>query len=506
MSERSPNLLKMLLKEQRQLRTPVAEFADVHERAPEYLKQWQRLIPLSRPAAGEQYAFEVNLEACTGCKACVVACHSLNGLDEAESWRDVGSLGVQTVTTACHHCADPACANGCPTLAYEKDAETGIVRHLDDQCIGCSYCTMKCPYDVPKYNPRLGIVRKCDMCQSRLAEGEAPACVQSCPNGAISIRVVQRAVIPVSGTMLPGAWESGYTRPATRFVSVKPQPDAAPEPLLREDHAHAPLALMLVLTQMSAGAFFFAALGRDSRLGVVAALVLFAGLAASVLHLGQPLKAWKAFLGWRKSWLSREIIAFNALAGTATGVIAAHFVPALDGLAPVMLWLCALAGALAVFTSIMVYVDTRRPFWAMPLTAVKFGGTALLLGAATAAVVWTWTRHPWAQSAAFVAWGFRLTLSAWELTMLQQSARNTSSSWHRSARIMKQLQPRLLRLRLFLLLLTGAVLPVSALLFRDAAPFLLAIGLFATAWSQFIERSQFFTATDGPGMPGCHKS
>ena len=44
--------------------------------------------------------------------------------------------------------------NGCPVGAYEKDADTGIVRHLDDQCIGCSYCILKCPYDVPKYSKK----------------------------------------------------------------------------------------------------------------------------------------------------------------------------------------------------------------------------------------------------------------------------------------------------------------------------------------------------------------
>ena len=59
---------------------------------------------------------------------------------------------LQTVTTACHHCVEPACAEGCPVLAYDKNPITGIVSHLDDQCIGCSYCILKCPYDVPKFN------------------------------------------------------------------------------------------------------------------------------------------------------------------------------------------------------------------------------------------------------------------------------------------------------------------------------------------------------------------
>ena len=143
------------------------------------------------------------LDACTGCKACVTACHNLNGLDDDETWRDVGVLfgGTvlepvqQTITTACHHCVDPACMNGCPVNAYDKNPVTGIVRHLDDQCIGCQYCTWKCPYDVPKYSKKRGIVRKCDMCSSRLAVGEAPACVQACPNEAISITLVNKQQI-----------------------------------------------------------------------------------------------------------------------------------------------------------------------------------------------------------------------------------------------------------------------------------------------------------------------
>jgi ferredoxin len=81
-----------------------------------------------------------------------------------------------------HHCVDPACLSGCPVLVYDKYPATGIVRHLDDQCIGCQYCVMKCPCEVPRYSARRGIVRKCDMCGNRLSQGEAPACVQACPS------------------------------------------------------------------------------------------------------------------------------------------------------------------------------------------------------------------------------------------------------------------------------------------------------------------------------------
>src|SRR5258708_6300153 len=83
--------------------------------------------------------------------------HSLHALVDGERGRPVGPLPStgpahpfpQTVTAACPHCANPACLNGCPVLAFEKDPLTGIVLHLDDQCIGCNYCVLKCPYDVP---------------------------------------------------------------------------------------------------------------------------------------------------------------------------------------------------------------------------------------------------------------------------------------------------------------------------------------------------------------------
>jgi formate dehydrogenase iron-sulfur subunit len=163
-AKESKTLIDELLDEQRLL-TAVTRFAQKHEdaNAPLQSRYYRDLLPLAAPVAGEQYAFEVDLDKCSGCKACVAACHSLNGLEDDESWRSVGLLVTdetaspfqQTVTTACHHCVDPACLNGCPVLAYEKDAATGIVRHLDDQCIGCQYCVLKCPYEVPRYSSRL---------------------------------------------------------------------------------------------------------------------------------------------------------------------------------------------------------------------------------------------------------------------------------------------------------------------------------------------------------------
>src|SRR5437016_3918730 len=195
-------LIDALLAEQGDL-TPVVRFARWQELNGESAARSHRIsIPLTAPKPGEQYAFEVDLDRCSGCKSCVAACHALNGLDDDETWRSIGLLRgqgrspfQQTITTTCHHCIEPACLNGCPVLAYDKDPLTGIVRHLDDQCIGCQYCVFMCPYEVPRYSEQRGIVRKCDMCHQRLAHGEHPACVQACPSEAIRITVVEKEAL-----------------------------------------------------------------------------------------------------------------------------------------------------------------------------------------------------------------------------------------------------------------------------------------------------------------------
>lgn len=386
------SLVDELLADQQRL-TAVERFSQYHEstHGPALAGTYESLLPLSKPGPGEQYRFEVDLDACSGCKACVAACHSLNGLDEGESWRDVGTLlpsgpdtaSPQTVTAACHHCADPACANGCPTLAYEKDVTTGIVRHLDDQCIGCQYCTLTCPYGAPKYNERLGIVRKCDLCQDRLREGEAPACVQACPNGAIGIRVVPVAEILAnteSGNLLPGAVPSRIARPSTRYVNLGRDLIAAGD-APRPAQGHTPLAIMLVLTQASAGLLTADAIASPGPWHtILGTLLVLAGLAAATAHLGRPMQAWKSFLGWRKSWLSREILVF----GLWSNLALAQVVLVLSGRLPGFLTPLSLAttatGLLGVFASVMVYAVTHRPSWALPITATRFGLTTILLG------------------------------------------------------------------------------------------------------------------------------
>lgn len=411
-------LIDDLLDDQQRLYTPVAEFADKHDREPDLAGHYRNLIPLSKPGQGEQYAFEVALDKCTSCKACVAACHSQNGLDEDESWRDVGLLlggeeepgWQQTITTACHHCADPECLNGCPVQAYEKSEDTGIVRHLDDQCIGCSYCIFKCPFDVPKYSKKRGIVRKCDMCHDRLAEGEAPACVQACPTEAIKIVKVNVAEKSKLGQRdlgwLNGAPAASITQPTTRYTGreVPLTAHAADSENLTPEHAHWPLVIMLTLTQAAVGLFCGTLLAGGAEASATqplilqgASLALFTiGLVCATLHLGQPLKAWRFFLGLRTSWLSRELLAFTILGGFLTlpllNVMSEVKVP--SAFSSIQDWLTTTAlplinstpvkalsiitALLAVFTSAKIYQTTPRTLWRAGITFPRFYGTVIL--------------------------------------------------------------------------------------------------------------------------------
>ena len=491
--------LAELLSEQQRLDTPVARYSRVHDATarPALEPVYRELIPLTAPGPGEQYAFEVDLDACSGCKACVAGCHSLNGLDVTETWRDVGLVSghggagpfQQTITTACHHCADPGCLNGCPVLAYDKDPVTGIVRHLDDQCIGCSYCILKCPYDVPKYSQRLGIVRKCDMCHTRLNAGEAPACVQACPTQAI--RIVTVPVVRTdagrpqldTSNFLPGAPDPERTLPTTRYVSRTRrlhgfQPSEVTR--ARVQPGHSPLAIMLVLTQLAVG-LQSAAVVQWWRLPEAATTAtpalqvgwLFAavGLLVSALHLGQPWRAWRMFLGVRRSWLSREALIFGLWIGLSSAALFLPFAPRLTATA------AASVGVLGVFCSAMVYIDTGRRAWRAAFTGSRFLATTLIASA--------WLFSP-------VAAGLMLAI---KLVLEVGIVRAGPSLTRRLLQgpLRRHWRTRLLLGTLAALLFTGA--PVLE-------PGALVIAAVLALIAELIERSCFFQAVDESRMPG----
>lgn len=515
-------LIDDYLAEQQRLQTPVRRFSDAHDHqalAPTE-PVWRDLIPLTAPKTGEQYAFEVDLDRCTGCKACVAGCHSLNGLDEEETWRDVGLLlgGTrshpfqQTVTTACHHCEDPGCLNGCPVLAYEKDPLTGIVRHLDDQCIGCQYCVLKCPYDVPKYSERLGIVRKCDMCHNRLSAGEAPACAQACPTQAIRIVTVQTHhsapdEADAAAHFPPVETKRSYTYPTTRYVTKRSLPEnisAADAATLRPQPPHWPLVFMLTLAPMAVGCFTAEALvlGLPSSIALVGWAAAALGLAGSVLHLGQPLRAWRVFLGLRKSWLSREAVIFGAWFGAATvHTLHAARWPSFANSAWFNLLTpnaatVAIVGAIGLVCSVMIYVDTRRHHWRLSQTGPRFFGSAITLGAAVAFAV-----SPKDEYAAVLALGLLIKVAV-ETRCLRPLDRDDDSP--KPDLQTAQLLTGPLRLQQAGRIVSAlAVIFVAATSFAFPLPFAARVGLIGlTLVSEITERYLYFRAVYAPKMPG----
>jgi formate dehydrogenase iron-sulfur subunit len=539
-------LIDDLLAEQQEL-TAVEKFSRAHDFHSARRGMYRDLLPAAPPAPGEQYAFEVNLDQCSGCKACVSACHSLNGLDEHETWRGVGLLmdvadpldakrralrGFQQhITTACHHCVDPGCVNGCPVLAYDKDPLTGIVRHLDDQCIGCQYCVMMCPYEVPQYSKARGIVRKCDMCHSRLAAGEAPACVQACPTKAISIKVVEQAKVrakyrplaafefPPDSTVaarnnfLAASPNPAITLPTTRFVTQRAFPEnlfAGDQLAIRRADAHLPLVMLLVLSQLAIGASIAALFVQPALLLLI--IAVGAGVVAMLagsLHLGQPLKAWRSFLGWRNSWFSREVIALGAfvfliLLATA----AAWFVHSCERY---LVLLAAMAGALTATCSAMIYVKTRREFWNATQAFGKFFGTVLLLGSAAALATSTLygrskTSALAAAAALTIVTLIKLAFEHRILKHLVDAETPVQTPLNKTARLLAGELNGFLRLRIALGMIGGLVLPV--MVFGDimtnstVSPVLSLTALALCLAGEFFERYLFFTAVVSQKMPG----
>ncbi|MCA9138926.1 MAG: dimethyl sulfoxide reductase anchor subunit [Planctomycetales bacterium] len=559
---RQPEFIEQLLDEQRDL-SAVELFSDWHSShddsdvavAPAQEKYYRRLLPASAPGVNQQFAFEVDLNACSGCKACVVACHTLNGLEEDESWRRVGTLlvgdpeysdaaSIQHVTTACHHCEDPGCLNGCPVKAYDKDPVTGIVKHLDDQCIGCKYCTMMCPYEVPQYSKRLGIVRKCDMCHQRLSVGEAPACVQSCPNEAIRITIVSKGVnlFDDCDSIVPSAPSSAITMPTTRYTSQFPLEPRNARP--QDEHvdevaeSHWPLAMMLVATQISVGILIaesiatitltLLAIDVPTALPITAALSAFVianlGLGIAPLHLGQPLRMWRVFLGLRTCWLSREAVILGKFMGILALGLTLQLLPVVWDWIPASVqayvptqWIPSWAGRALVISSIpvglaglycsaMIYIATKRRLWRSQRTLPRFFGTALTSGPIVAATIFA--TAGFGITAAILCF-VGLSVGVWKWTLerrLYDPTRCQSDTYDaRSKRLIDSHLSETLRMRSFCAVIAIAIAALACVL----CPFLpMAGGLVALSsalvWivGENLERLLYFQSVVYDRMPG----
>jgi len=339
---------------------------------------------------GAGSAFLLDVDRCTGCHACELACAIENGLPWGTSWRTVFPVNGERLaglpsfhlSLACQHCADAPCVAGCPARALRRDAATGTVRLDGDACLGCRYCSWACPFDAPKFDDRTRTMTKCTGCAPRLREGREPACVEQCPTGALGFGPAE------GGGTLPG-FPAAPVRPAIRFRSRRPgaaAPEctwAPPADAVAEQAARPapdarltlrsewPLLAFTLLAAALVGTTVGGAAGALTLPGFLAGAALAAGVAT--LHLGRPERAWRAIANVRTSWLSREIAGFGAFAAAA----AAHLAfPAVPGLAEA----AALSGLVALFAMDRVY-DPVRPVGGPLLHSADVLGTGLLLAA-----------------------------------------------------------------------------------------------------------------------------
>ena len=197
------------------------------------------LLDLPATPGVSQYAFHFDASACSGCKACQIACKDKHGLEVGRLWRRVyevqggewrqaneawqPSVFAYNISLGCNHCQQPACRDACPAGAIVKRGD-GVVLIDPDKCIGCGYCHWACPYEAPQLDPLSGTMTKCTFCADLLSEGKPPACVAACPMRALDFgeQAELTARYGVAGHLRPLP-DPSLTRPA---IVITPHPAA----------------------------------------------------------------------------------------------------------------------------------------------------------------------------------------------------------------------------------------------------------------------------------------
>jgi formate dehydrogenase iron-sulfur subunit len=199
--------------------------------------------PPSVRIAAEPVAKLIDISKCIGCKACQVACMQWNDLrDEVgtttgiydnpvdltdQSWTVMrfaeykspeGKLEWLIRKDGCMHCEDPGCLKACPSPGAIVKYGNGIVDFNSANCIGCGYCVAGCPFNIPRISQKDNKAYKCTLCSDRVAVGLEPACVKTCPTGAIQFGaktdMVKRGEKRVGDLKERGYQQAGLYNPA----------------------------------------------------------------------------------------------------------------------------------------------------------------------------------------------------------------------------------------------------------------------------------------------------
>jgi len=148
--------------------------------------------------------FDVNVDLCTGCQLCVIACKDEHVSAPRPPWADQQSetgqfwIRIDTIEAGptprvqvahlpvmCQHCHNAPCITVCPEGAIKRRPD-GLVWIDPETCNGCGLCEAACPYDVIYPNAELGIAQKCTGCAQRIDEDLQPRCVEMCPHDALT--------------------------------------------------------------------------------------------------------------------------------------------------------------------------------------------------------------------------------------------------------------------------------------------------------------------------------
>jgi formate dehydrogenase iron-sulfur subunit len=187
---------------------------------------------------GLEVAKLIDVSKCIGCKACQVACMEWNDLRDDvgvqagayanppdltdRSWtvmrfyeEELPGRGLQwlIVKDGCMHCQDPGCLRACPAPGALIQLANGIVDFQEEHCIGCGYCQTGCPFDIPRFSARDQKAYKCTLCSDRVAVGLEPACIKTCPTGALTFGSKQ-AMRELAAERVAELKERGYAQAA----------------------------------------------------------------------------------------------------------------------------------------------------------------------------------------------------------------------------------------------------------------------------------------------------
>jgi len=142
-----------------------------------------------------RYMITLDPQRCIGCGACEVQCQTKSHTPPGVRPAQILTASLPAETSAprlaaafrpCFHCETPWCVAACPTGAMVKRTEDGLVRVIEELCVGCRACIGACPWKVPQWDESTELVVKCDGCFERVADGLAPACVAGCATRALS--------------------------------------------------------------------------------------------------------------------------------------------------------------------------------------------------------------------------------------------------------------------------------------------------------------------------------